>query len=79
MALPRRAPRPRARAMGLSSKVLLLGIFGAAVVLRGYWVVHHSAVLEENACEYARIAENLLKRGTYVGLFEGSELMFPPL
>ena len=27
---------------------------------------------------YVRIAENLLNRGGYVGLFEGPELVIPP-
>lgn len=79
LVLPMRLPGLRVLAMGLPSRVLLLGILVAAVVLRGFWVVHHSAVLEGNACEYARIAENLVKHGTYVGLLEGPELMFPPL
>jgi 4-amino-4-deoxy-L-arabinose transferase-like glycosyltransferase len=55
---------------------MLLGILVAAVTLRGYWVIHHGAVLV--GCEYARIAESLLKHGTYLGLFEGPELVFPP-
>ena len=64
--------------IGPPSAVLFLALLVAAVVLRAYWMVHHSTVLDEDATEYARIAENLLHRGAYVGLFEGPELMFPP-
>jgi 4-amino-4-deoxy-L-arabinose transferase-like glycosyltransferase len=58
---------------------LLVGILVAALVLRGYWVAQHSAMLEENGSAYARIAENLVEHGTYVGLSEGPELLMPPL
>ena len=69
----------RLLAIGQPSAALFLALLMAAIVLRAYWVVHHSTVLDENGSEYARIAENLLHHGTYVGLFEGPELMFPPL
>src|SRR5215470_11332812 len=69
----------RLRAIGQPSTALLLALCIVSVVLRAYWVVHHSTVLDENGSEYARIAENLLRHGTYRGLFEGPELMFPPL
>ena len=49
-----------------------------AFLLRGYWTLHHSAVLEENGSEYARIAQNLVQHRTYVGLSEGPELVMPP-
>jgi len=71
--------RTRLLAIRQPSAALFLALLTAAVVLRAYWVVHHSTVLDENGSEYARIAENLLHHGTYVGLFEGPELMFPPL
>lgn len=59
---------------------ILLGMFlVGAVTLRAYWGIHHGAVLEGNGCEYARIAENLLKRGAYVGLSGEPEVLFPPL
>ena len=58
---------------------MFVGILVATVALRGYWAVHHGAVLEGNGCEYARIAENLVKHGAYVGLSGEPELMFPPL
>ena len=58
---------------------IFLGILVAAVALRGYWAIHHGAVLEGNGCEYARIAENLVRHGAYVGLSGEPELMFPPL
>jgi len=69
----------RLRAIGQPSAALVLALCIVSVVLRVYWVVHHSTVLDENGSEYARIAENLLRHGTYRGLFEGPELMFPPL
>jgi 4-amino-4-deoxy-L-arabinose transferase-like glycosyltransferase len=61
------------------STATFLGILVAGVALRGYWAIHHGAVLEGNGCEYARIAENLVKHGAYVGLSGEPELMFPPL
>jgi len=67
-----RATRIAGDLIGLS--VILI----AAVALRGYWVIQHATVLEGNGCEYVRIAENLIKHGAYVGLYEGPELMFPP-
>src|SRR5215470_10511010 len=62
-----------------SSLIVIAGILVVAVALRWYWVAHHSAVLEDNGSEYARIAENLLRHGTYIGLSDGPELMMPPL
>ncbi|HWO91902.1 MAG TPA: hypothetical protein VNP53_08030, partial [Methylomirabilota bacterium] len=61
------------------STVMFSAILVAAVALRGYWAIHHGSVLEGNGCEYARIAENLVKHGAYVGLSGEPELMFPPL
>ncbi len=61
------------------STVMFSTILVAAVALRGYWAIHHGSVLEGNGCEYARIAENLVKHGAYVGLSGEPELMFPPL
>lgn len=60
------------------STAMFLGILLAGLALRGYWAIHHGAVLEGNGCEYARIAENLVKHGKYVGLSGEPELMFPP-
>jgi hypothetical protein len=63
----------------LAQLAVLLGILAAAVGLRVYWVIHHGGILlTGSGLEYARIAENLLNDGSYVGLFEGPELMFPP-
>ena len=56
-----------------------MAILLAALAVRGYWVYRGNPVLDGNGCEYARIAQNLLKDRAYVGLFEGPELMFPPL
>src|SRR5580700_1794759 len=36
------------------STAILFGILAAGVALRGYWAIHHGAVLEGNGCEYAR-------------------------
>jgi 4-amino-4-deoxy-L-arabinose transferase-like glycosyltransferase len=60
----------------LAPFVLFLGIFVAAVGLRAYWLIHRETLLM--GVGYVRIAENLLNKGSYVGLFEGPELMFPP-
>src|SRR5262245_18517997 len=61
-----------------SPVVALLAVTGLGVAFRAYWAVHYGEGLEGNGCEYARIAENLLERGHYVGLYDGPELMFPP-
>ena len=58
------------------SALLLLGILVAAVVLRAYWISHHPTLMI--GVDHLRIAENLLNRGSYVGLFEGPELVTPP-
>ena len=80
--IPPRAFKWKAHAVEsspLSTTILLGMILVGAVALRAYWGIHHGAVLEGNGCEYARIAENLLKRGAYVGLSGEPEVMFPPL
>src|SRR5262245_25889864 len=59
-----------------SPPALLVGLLVVAVGLRAYWLIHRETLLM--GLEYVRIAENLLNKGTYVGLFEGPELMFPP-
>src|SRR5262249_46138846 len=48
-------------------------------VLRLYWLVHKFPVLNGEECEYLRLAENLIHLHTYVGLFEGPQVMYPPL
>src|SRR5437867_2445664 len=64
------------RRRSLTSLALPLGILLAAAGLRAYWVIHHEAPLM--GVGYIRIAENLLDKGSYVGLFEGPELVVPP-
>src|SRR5690242_16678852 len=58
---------------------VLVAILLVALAVRGYWVFRGNPVLDGNGCEYARIVQNLLRDRAYVGLFEGPELMFPPL
>ena len=60
----------------LAPLALSVGILGAAAALRAYWVLHREPLLM--GVGYIRIAENLLNKGSYVGLFEGPELTFPP-
>lgn len=50
-----------------------------ALVLRLYWLFHKFPVLNGEECEYLRLAENLIRLHTYVGLFEGPQVMYPPL
>jgi hypothetical protein len=57
----------------------LLAILFVAAVLRVFWLWHESRVVEGDECEYLRLAENLVATHRYVGLFEGPELIYPPL
>jgi 4-amino-4-deoxy-L-arabinose transferase-like glycosyltransferase len=67
-------PAASVYAKGLLGLALLLGLS-----LRVYWVLHHSAVLQGEECEYSRLAENLATRHRYEGMFEGPQLVYPPL
>src|SRR5262245_40892383 len=58
---------------------LLLAILLLAIFVRLYWAQTEVRVLQGEEPEYTRLAENLLKRHAYVGLFEGPQLMYPPL
>jgi 4-amino-4-deoxy-L-arabinose transferase-like glycosyltransferase len=60
----------------VAPSALPLAILVAAAALRAYWIIHHATLIM--GVGYVRIAENLLNRGSYVGLFEGPELVFPP-
>ena len=50
-----------------------------AASLRLYWVAHEIPILEGDECEYTRLAQNLVRHHTYVGMLEGPQLMYPPL
>lgn len=58
---------------------LVLGIVLLGLLLRLYWISVEFPVFEGDECEYLRLAQNLVEHGTYVGLFEGPEVMYPPL
>jgi 4-amino-4-deoxy-L-arabinose transferase-like glycosyltransferase len=73
----------RARA-GILSRLatdtwLLLAILLVASIARLYWAAHDRHIVTGDECEYLRLAENLVKAHRYVGLFEGPQLMYPPL
>lgn len=63
-------PRP-ARELTL---ILLLAL--GVRILR---ILYFTDVVEIEGSEYGRIAQNLARDGSYVGLIEGPELMLPPL
>lgn len=77
----RRVDHPAAvsRTRSWRPAAVLVTILLTALAVRGYWALHGDPVLDGNGCEYARIVRNLLTHRAYVGLFEGPELMFPPV
>jgi 4-amino-4-deoxy-L-arabinose transferase-like glycosyltransferase len=60
-------------------RLLVLMILLLAASLRVYWIVREIPVLQGEECEYARLAQNLVRTHTYVGMLEGPQLMYPPL
>jgi 4-amino-4-deoxy-L-arabinose transferase-like glycosyltransferase len=75
--IQRRSNRlPLVGLLSLPPLALLFGIIVVAVGLRAYWIIHHDTLLL--GLTYVRITENLLNERSYVGLFEGPELIFPP-
>lgn len=62
-----------------SACIPLLVILLLAVVVRVYWLVTQTVVIEVEGAEYARIAENLLRGHGYVGTMEGPQLLAAPL
>ena len=73
---PRTSRLPSFRPSSVPPLALLFGIIVVAVGLRAYWIIHHDTLVM--GLTYVRIAENLVNESTYVGLFEGPELIFPP-
>ena len=62
-----------------SQAFLAIAVLGG-LLLRIAWARSHSAVIEQEGAEYARIAQNLLAGRGYVGMFNhGPALAFPPL
>jgi 4-amino-4-deoxy-L-arabinose transferase-like glycosyltransferase len=57
----------------------LLAIVALASITRLYWVRHDVHVVTGDEGEYLRLAENLVRSHAYVGLFDGPQLMYPPL
>ncbi|HZD54377.1 MAG TPA: glycosyltransferase family 39 protein [Woeseiaceae bacterium] len=57
----------------------LLGPILLAAVLRVAWVFAQIPVAQGDECEYLRIAERLLHAHQYQGLYEGPEVIYPPL
>jgi 4-amino-4-deoxy-L-arabinose transferase-like glycosyltransferase len=64
----------------LAPHLALLLILVVALTLRFLWMIFLTGTIDAEGAEYARIAENLLSGGGYVGIATpGTELMFPPL
>ncbi len=72
-------PPSDAARMSRRSATIFGGILIVGAVLRGYWAIRHGEVFDGNACAYARIALNLVTHLKYAGLYEGPELVYPPL
>jgi 4-amino-4-deoxy-L-arabinose transferase-like glycosyltransferase len=62
-----------------ASLSLLFAILLVAFLLRLFWIVRYTVVIENEGAEYARIAENLLNGNGYVGTMENPQLMYGPL
>lgn len=58
---------------------LVLLILLLAASLRVYWIAQEIPLLQGEECEYTRLAQNLVRSHTYVGMLEGPQLMYPPL
>jgi len=56
----------------------VLAILVLALSLRLFWILHEVPVLQGDEAEYARLAENLVKRHGYLGMREGPQVMYPP-
>ncbi len=59
-------------------RLLVLLVLVLAASLRLYWVVREIPILQGEECEYVRLAQNLVRTHTYVGMLEGPQLMYPP-
>jgi 4-amino-4-deoxy-L-arabinose transferase-like glycosyltransferase len=59
--------------------LLVVLILVLAASLRLYWVAREIPLLQGEECEYTRLAQNLVRSHTYVGMLEGPQLMYPPL
>ena len=70
---------PNALASRTSSAWSVLAILVLASIARFIWIRHDLHVATGDECEYLRLAENLVKAHSYAGLFEGPQLMYPPL
>ena len=71
--------RPAARPIWVIEHWPLLALLVIALALRLVWISWESPVLQGDECEYLRIAENLLRNHRYAGLYEGLQLVYPPL
>jgi 4-amino-4-deoxy-L-arabinose transferase-like glycosyltransferase len=57
----------------------ILALLLLALILRLTWIAFEIPIVQGDECEYLRIAENLLHEHRYAGLYEGLELVYPPL
>jgi 4-amino-4-deoxy-L-arabinose transferase-like glycosyltransferase len=60
-------------------RVLLALLVAAAAAVRIYWLLTHTAVIENEGGEYAHMAESLLSGKGYVGIMGGPNLIYAPL
>lgn len=63
----------------VSEHRVFIALMFIALVLRLAWIRAEIPVLQGDECEYLRIAENVLHEHRYAGLYEGPQLVYPPL
>ena len=57
----------------------LFVLLALGLALRLIWIAWQTPILQGDECEYLRIAENIVRHHRYAGLFEGPQVIYPPL
>ncbi len=57
----------------------ILALLALGLMLRLAWIAYQTDVFQGDECEYLRLAGNLVRHGRYEGLFDGLQLVYPPL
>lgn len=58
---------------------VLWALLALALVLRVAWILGEVPILQGDECEYLRMADSLLRSHRYAGLYDGLQLVYPPL